>query len=523
MEFNTTTTVPEAAAAEFQTFGSLAHTLQTAALAAIIFAVCASLPKLKYKAQLSRLPTLGGPTSGEHHRKGFLQSARQMYADGYKQFKDSLYLTTDSDGENNVVVPLSLLPELRKLGDDVLSFPKAVDRTLETKYTKLALEIDFIAHTIKSDLTPALARLNPAICHEVDAAIRRFLPPCEDWTEVNITSKLVDIVATVSGFIFVGSELASDPEYLDCGTNYTVRLMDAVNAIKKIRPWLRPFLVPRLPEIVKLREMETRATKHLEPIVCDRVTAEKDDPSWQKPNDMLQWLLNRNSGKDALTVEQLAKAQLSLIFAAIHTTTLTATTILHTLAVTPEYIQPLREEIRNAMHENDGIINSKALQSMTNLDSYMKEVIRVYTPSITAFNRRVLKGITLSNGQYIPPGVIIEVPAAAVYADSTYYPSAAEFDGFRFSKLRKNGGATENARNQFVTSNDANLFFGYGRHACPGRFFAANEIKMILARLLLDYDIAMPEGEDERYKTIDLGKSSMPDPSKVLMFKRVEV
>jgi hypothetical protein len=34
-------------------------------------------------------------------------------------------------------------------------------------------------------------------------------------------------------------------------------------------------------------------------------------------------------------------------------------------------------------------------------------------PPAASFSRRVMKGITLSNGQYIPPGVIIEVPSAA--------------------------------------------------------------------------------------------------------------
>jgi hypothetical protein len=34
----------------------------------------------------------------------------------------------DTTGEDNVVVPLSLLPELRKLPDDVLSFPYAVNK-----------------------------------------------------------------------------------------------------------------------------------------------------------------------------------------------------------------------------------------------------------------------------------------------------------------------------------------------------------------------------------------------------------
>lgn len=230
-----------------------------------------------------------------------------------------------------------------------------------------------------------LARLNPVICKEVDAAVRAYLPDCNDWTEVNINNKLIDIVTKVSGFIFVGPELSSDPEYLDCGSNYTVRLTDAVNAIKRIRPWLRPFLVPRLPEIAKLREMETRATKYLEPIVRERLAAEKDDPNWHKPDDMLQWMLNQSAGKGAFTVEKLAKMQLTLIFAAIHTTTMTATSVLYTLAAMPEYVQPLREEIRDAMHENDGVINSRALQSMIKLDSYIKEVTRLHTPFTSTY------------------------------------------------------------------------------------------------------------------------------------------
>ena len=30
--------------------------------------------------------------------------------------------------------------------------------------------------------------------------------------------------------------------------------------------------------------------------------------------------------------------------------------------------------------------------------------------------------------------------------------------------------------------------FGYGEHACPGRFFASNEMKVALSFLLLNYD-----------------------------------
>jgi hypothetical protein len=137
------------------------------------------------------------------------------------------------------------------------------------------------------------ARLNAVICSEVDAAVKHYLPPCADWTEVCINSKLIDIVARVSGRVFVGQDLASDPEYLDIGANYTVYLVETVRAIKSIRPWLRPFLVPRLPEIKRLREMEKRAAKHLEPIVRERMEAGKADPNYQQPDDMVCLLVGQ--------------------------------------------------------------------------------------------------------------------------------------------------------------------------------------------------------------------------------------
>ena len=134
-----------------------------------------------------------------------------------------------------------------------------------------------------------------------------------------------------------------------------------------------------------------------------------------------------------------------------------------------------------------------------------------------------MKGITLSNGQYIPPGVLIEVPSGAVYQDTDVYPGGDTFDGFRFAKIREAGSATENARNQFVTTNEENLYFGYGKHACPGRFFAATEIKMILARLILEYDIKNVEGMEGRIPNREIGRTSNPDATKQLLFRKVRV
>ncbi len=59
--------------------------------------------------------------------------------------------------------------------------------------------------------------------------------------------------------------------------------------------------------------------------------------------------------------------------------------------------------------------------------------------------------------------------------------------------------------------------FGFGRHACPGRFFAANEIKLVLAQLLLNYDMKLPEGAEKLREIPGVG----PDPNREILVRRV--
>lgn len=90
--------------------------------------------------------------------------------------------------------------------------------------------------------------------------------------------------------------------------------------------------------------------------------------------------------RTTLLTQDLRRFQLGLIFAAIHTTSTTATSILYTLAVTPDYIAPLREEIRQVMADNDDQFTTRALQKMEKLDSYMKECIRVHNSNISTYH-----------------------------------------------------------------------------------------------------------------------------------------
>ena len=129
--------------------------------------------------------------------------------------------------------------------------------------------------------------------------------------------------------------------------------------------------------------------------------------------------------------------------------------------------------------------------------------------SKASFRRKALKTFTLSNGQVIPAGVNIEAAAYGINNDEDVHPDHATFDAFRFSRVREDGkhSAASTATSQFVSVNSSHLTFGLGRHACPGRFFAANEIKMILANALLRFDVKNVDGVEGRIPNLEFGST----------------
>lgn len=140
-----------------------------------------------------------------------------------------------------------------------------------------------------------------------------------------------------------------------------------------------------------------------------------------------------------------------------------------------------------------------------------------------SFERKVLQTFTLSTNHVIPAGVHIEVASHPLSFDPEVVSDPDTFDHLRSYKMRTMKGAERGGANQFVTTSPSNLTWGYGRHACPGRFFAALEAKLMVARALLDYDMCNADGYEGRYPNVDFGPMSMPDPSRNLLFKRRDV
>jgi cytochrome P450 len=219
------------------------------------------------------------------------------------------------------------------------------------------------------------AKITSNICDEVDAALDAYLPSHNEWMEINASKTALDIIAKVSAHLFIGSGVANDPGYLDCTKNFTVHLGEATKAIKGTRVWLRPFLAPRLPEVKRLLETRKSLRNYVKCVMEER-EAKRKDPKWVPPEDMMQWLLNRTD-RQKDTLEDCTAAQVLLILGTINASMQTLIAILHTLAVTPEYFEPLREEIRNTLN-SDGSIPVTAMKEFGKLDSYFPVIIGMW-------------------------------------------------------------------------------------------------------------------------------------------------
>ena len=73
-------------------------------------------------------------------------------------------------------------------------------------------------------------------------------------------------------------------------------------------------------------------------------------------------------------------------------------------------------------------------------------------------------------------------------------------------------------KHNLTTSTTEYLPWGIGQHACPGRFFAAILLKMMLADVLMHYEVKFEDGE--RPPNIILDMNYLPDLEAKILIRR---
>lgn len=156
------------------------------------------------------------------------------------------------------------------------------------------------------------------------------------------------------------------------------------------------------------------------------------------------------------------------------------TQALYHLAQSPEYVAPLREELKATVLE-EGWTKS-AMSKCAKLDSFLRESQRFNGASAGEFgfpvfqpkpystqlpvniNRIVINpaGFTFSDGTHLPPGTFLAAATHATHHDEMNYENPDVFDGFRFANMRGEDDRGS-IKLQMVAPDVKYLSFGLGR------------------------------------------------------------
>ncbi|KAF8955284.1 cytochrome P450 [Flammula alnicola] len=468
--------------------------------------------------KLKHIPSVGssGLISSYFEAMRFFRHGREMVQEGYTKYYGTPFKVSMTGRYMVVISGPEMIEDIRRASEEQLSFGEAVAETFQIDYM-LGKEIRVDPYhfaIIRSPMTRNLGIRFPEIKDEIITAFSELIPVIDtkEWTSVPAMKTVMQIVCRSSNRLFVGLPLCRNPDYRKIHEQFTLDVFHGAETINMYPTFLRPIvgnLLTKVPMNIK------KVVDHIGPIIQERLDKEKQfGPDWQDPsNDLISWLLDVAEGPQR-TIHDLAIRILNTNFAAIHTTSNAFTHVLYDLAAYPEYVKPMREEIE-AVIEAEGW-TKVSMGKMRKVDSFIKESQRLAI-AVLSMNRKVLKDFTFSNGVTVPAGTHVAVATYSTHVDETTYTNPDKFEGFRFAEMREAEG--EGTKHQMVSLSHDYVTFGTGRHACPGRFFAVNEIKAMLAHVLLTYDVKLPD-DGPRPENVWFQAGCSPDPTAQVMFRK---
>ncbi|POR33451.1 Ent-kaurene oxidase [Tolypocladium paradoxum] len=444
--------------------------------------------------------------------------AETLVKDSYRKFQDKVYQIRGTEGPQ-LVLPSNYVGELKTLPEDVLSAKEAIADALQSKYTKFSpgRNAELLTLLLRTRLTQNLVKLAPQLKEELEHIVATEFPACDDWTPVTWHPFALRAITRLSGRAFVGPEINRREQWIDTSINFAIHVFMAGAKLQLFPEWARPLTQYLVTDLGKIRRDIESAKAMIRPVLEERIR-DLDSPSCgEPPNDMIQWLIEALPDDEKADVQTQAELQLIIAAASIHTTHGLLCECMYDLAAHQDIQEELREEAYQVLEVDEGWGRKESMTGLKKMDSFMREVQRL-RGNIVSFLRKVMQPISLSDGTQLPVGTRIVAPLAGIAHDERFFPDPDRFDPLRFYRLRQES-AEANNRLQFTSIGDTYVNFGAGRHACPGRFFASNEIKLVLARFVLDYDIRLRQGE-ERPKPMSIVMTKSPSPNAVLEFRR---
>ncbi|KAI2733058.1 hypothetical protein CBS147332_73 [Penicillium roqueforti] len=415
-----------------------------------------------------------------------------------------------------VVLPQSQIRWLLEQSDEVISADEANNDSLYARYNFLGNahpQDPFNNRAIGRNLIRALGELTPGMQEEVQDSIdREFGLDTQKWKSLNIWDMWLGLIPQITNRMVLGKDLGRNSKLLSSMVGFTESVLRNVFLLDFLPRSLHPLLGPLLaiPNWFHHRRAIRMTLPVIQKRLMDMERKANGDPaynSWTEPEDFITWCIRQARLEGDLTelkASKIAQRTLLVEVASIHTTAMTAqNAMIDILAAGPSVLEALREEADRVFREENYQWSKAGLAKLYRIDSAIRESQRRSNFAVTLLDHKVIarEGITHKDeGWHIPYGSTLTLNLNGIYHDPDLYENPESYDAFRYSRpiekyAAQSDGSKDPAEGEkyrkmgMVTTSETHLIFGHGRHACPGRFFVAHELKLAIAYMVLNYDL----------------------------------
>nr|BAL05134.1 cytochrome P450 [Phanerodontia chrysosporium] len=468
---------------------------------------------------LRHIPTVGTSTLPLLSYKGaydFTRDIKGVFQQGYAKYKGRAFKIAFTDRWFVVLTGRKLLEELHRLPDGTTSFNHASGSITGSTYIygRGWLSDPWHIPIIRDRLTKHLAASFGDMYDELETVFRELMPSCEEeWVPVHFITIARTVVARTSNRVFVGLPACRNLGYHTLLVNFALDVSKARNRLAWLPPALKRVAARALTRIDSRIE---EGMQYLGPTIRARIVEmERYKGDWpDKPNDILQWIMEELIARK-MPMEEAVRIILRINSSAVQTTANSLTHAIYHLAANPDLIAPLREEV-DAVITDEGW-TKLAMSKLSRLDSFMRESMRLNIVNPFSVRRMALKSFTFSDGTFIPKGTLMVTPAHATHLDEANYEHASVFDPWRFVHQKEED--LSPTKHHFITTSPEFVAWGHGKHACPGRFFASNELKAMMAYIILNYDVKFARA-GVRPDNVYSGLTVAPNQEANVLFRR---
>ncbi|KAK7531636.1 cytochrome P450 [Phyllosticta citribraziliensis] len=465
----------------------------------------------------------------------------ELLLEGYEKWskQDKTFVIPHLSFRPEAILAQSHIPWLMKQGEEILSTKPAQVSLTELEWLAPPEIHENALHeeVIRKDLTRHLGMLTEDINKAVIESIDLIWGMDPEWRQINAVETIYEIIIRISNAIFLGDPVYQQDFYRDRVRGFANAFIFSVTSIKSLLPdILRPIIAPILAFPAKY--CMNKCHQFLGPVIEERLAVlrrKQLDPANKEPEreDFIQWMtrsaFSQPSGREADS-KLICTRIILMETTAIHTSTSTvANTLIDLVSSPPEhqYLEGIRSQSLQIFRQDGHRWTQAGIRRLNRADSAIRESLRYSGFAARGAKRQVTApgGVTLPDGTHLPQHAWLSIPVAAIHFDERFYPDPRRYDAFRFSDAREEmvealrrrpGGQAElyeilqERRLSVSTTSDAFVPFGHGRHSCPGRFFAAQMLKLLIAYITIHYDI---ERLPERPKSAALSDFSAPPQS----------